>query len=110
MSNTYMYVKPFRSTNMRGITKYIAVCMTCKSVIPPTDIRRSKRGTHGEDYYTHEHELEFVLLHSSNSGRRGLVVPPELKDIEKDLERLWVYENASVHEIVEFINSYLSKL
>jgi hypothetical protein len=110
MSNKYTYVKEYRYTNMGGITKYIAVCITCKSVIPPTDTRRSRRGTHGEDYYTHEHELRFVLLHSSNSGRKEIIIPKELEKITKDLEKMWIYENASVYEIIEFINSYLSKL
>jgi hypothetical protein len=95
---------------MGGYTKHIAVCMACRKIIEPTDTRRSKRGTHGEDYYTHEHELKFVLLHSSNSGKRAIVVPDELREIAKDLERMWIYENVSVYEIIEFINSYLKSI
>jgi hypothetical protein len=114
MSNSqtkkYVYIKEYRYTNMGGLTKYIAVCMTCKKIIPPIHKRRSRRGTHGEDYYVHEHPLEFVLLYSSNSGNRSISVPEFLKPIAKDLERMWIYENVSVRGIVEFINSYLSKL
>ena len=114
MSNTqtqkYTYIKHYRSTNMGGVTKYIAICMTCKRIIKPTNARRSKSGTHGEDYYVHEHPLEFILLYSSNRGNRSVSVPNTLKPIQEQLEILWVYKNSSVYEIVEFINSYLSKL
>jgi len=110
MSNEYTYVMPFRDTNMGALTKYIAVCMMCRKIIKPADIRRSRRGTHGEDYYTHEHELKFILLHSSNSGKRAVLVPDELRPIQNDLEKMWIYENVSVHEIIEFISSYLQNL
>ena len=110
MSNKYKYVKSYRSTNMGGVTKYIAICTTCKRIIPPVNTRRSRSGTHGEDYYTHEHELEFILLYSSNRGNRSVSVPNTLKPIQEQLEVLWVYENAPLSKIIEFINSYLSKL
>jgi hypothetical protein len=79
-------------------------------VIKPTSTRRSRRGTHGENYYTHEHELRFILLHSSNSGKREIIVPDIMKPVQKDLEELWVYKGVTIKEIVEFVSSYLSKL
>jgi len=118
MSNTqtqkytqkYTYIKEYRNTQYGGYTKYIAVCFTCKKVVKPTSVRRSKSGTHGEDYYTHEHPLEFLLLYSSNRGNRSIAVPSILEPIKEQLEIMWIYENCSVHMIIEFINSYLSKL
>jgi len=95
---------------MGGYTKYIGVCLVCKRVIKPTSTRRSRSGTHGEDYYTHEHELKFILLYSSNRGNKSVSVPDELRPIQNDLERMWIYENVSVHEIIEFISSYLQNL
>jgi hypothetical protein len=95
---------------MGGLTKYIAVCSVCKRVVKPTNMRRSRSGTHGEDYYTHEHPLDFLLLYSSNKGNKAMTVPDVLRPIQKDLELMWIYKDASVSEIVEFINSYLSKL
>jgi hypothetical protein len=106
----YVYTKEYRYTNMGGLTKYIAVCMICRRVIPPINKRRSRRGTHGEDYYVHEHPLEFVLLYSSNHGNRRMVVPEELKKIANELELAWVYENASIDEIIKLINSYLKSI
>jgi len=95
---------------MGGVTKYIGVCLVCKRVIKPTNVRRSRSGTHGEDYYVHEHPLEFVLLYSSNRGNRSVSVPSVLEPIKIQLEVLWVYKNAPVSEIIAFINQYLSKL
>jgi hypothetical protein len=92
---------------MGGITKYIAVCSVCKKVIKPTNIRRSRSGAHGEDYYVHEHPLDFLLLYSSNRGNKLITIPDILKSIQKQLEIMWIYKDVSVHEIVEFINSYL---
>jgi hypothetical protein len=99
----------FRSTRMGGVTKYIAVCLTCKSTIKPVSVRRSRSGTHGEDYYVHEHPLEFILLYSSNRGVRAMSVPDMLKPVQDVLEKMWIYENAPVSKIAEFINAYLSK-
>jgi len=114
MSNTqtqkYTYIKEYRSTQYGGYTKYIAVCFTCKKVVKPTSVKRSRSGTHGEDYYVHEHPLEFILLYSSNRGNKSISIPDELKPVQKDLELMWIYKNSSVYEIVDFINSYLSKL
>ena len=114
MSNTqtqkYTYVKEYRYTNMGGITKYIAICMTCRAVVKPVNMRRSKRGTHGEDYYVHEHPLEFVLLYSSNIGNRSISVPEPLKPIQQELEIAWVYENVSIDTIIKLINLYLKSI
>lgn len=110
MSNTYSYIKYYRNTRMGGFTKYIAICPVCKKVVKPTDTRRSKSGTHGEDYYVHEHPLEFTLLYSSNRENKKITIPDILKPIQKQLEIMWIYKDVPVREIIEFINSYLSEL
>jgi len=110
MSNKYTYVRFYRNTRYGGYTKYIAMCMICKRVIPPTSVRRTKSGTHGEDYYVHEHPLDFLLLYSSNRGNKAMAIPDTLRPVQNDLERMWIYEDVPVSKIVEFINSYLSKL
>jgi hypothetical protein len=102
-----MYTKEYRYTNMGGITKYIAICPVCKAIIKPARKRRSKSGTHGEDYYVHEHPLEFVLLYSSNSGNRSISVPESLKPIQQELETAWVYEGLNIDKIVKLIDLYL---
>jgi hypothetical protein len=106
----YTYVKNYRNTSMGGLTKHIAVCPVCKKVVKPTNVRRSRSGTHGEDYYVHEHPLDFLLLYSSNKGNKAIAIPDILKPIQKQLEIMWIYKDASIREIVEFINLYLSKL
>jgi hypothetical protein len=100
-------MKEYRYTNMGGLTKYVAVCMTCRKIIKPTNTRRSRRGTHGEDYYVHEHPLEFILLYSNNSGNKSIEVPASLKHIQQELERAWIYENVSIDVIIKLIDSYL---
>jgi len=110
MSNTYSYTRYYRNTRYGGYTKYIAICTTCKRIIPPVNTRRSRGGTHGEDYYVHEHPLDFLLLYSSNKGNRAITIPDILRPIQNDLEMMWIYKNVSVYEIVKFIDSYLSKL
>ncbi|MEM1944067.1 MAG: hypothetical protein QXE52_08305 [Candidatus Caldarchaeum sp.] len=64
----------WRDTRMGGLTETIVVCLLCKKVLEPTSQYRSRRGTHGEDTYSHiiGHPLEWATLQRSNSGRRSL--------------------------------------
>jgi hypothetical protein len=103
----YTYTAEWRRTRMGAITREIVVCLTCRKVLEPVRRRRSKSGTHGEDYYVHEHSLTSVVLEQSNSGRRYVSVPRELEGVRKIVERMWVYEDASVDDIKAFIEQYL---
>jgi hypothetical protein len=95
---------------MGGLTSYIAVCMTCKKVIRPLRTRFSRSGTHGTEYYVHEHPLVFIELNQSNSGNRSIVVPKELEEIKADLERMWIYESCYVSDIKNYVETYLKTL
>jgi hypothetical protein len=100
----YKYKWPWRHTRKGGITDYIAVCSTCKRMVPPTRTRLSRSGTHGEDYWAHEHELSFIVLKQSNSGIRTVEtvgdVPAELLETVRNA---WLYENRSVPGIVSLV-------
>jgi hypothetical protein len=104
----YTYVVPYRNTRMGALTLYIAVCPVCKKIVKPTYTRRSKAGSHGEDYYVHEHMLSFIILERSNRGRRYIKVPDVLSSIQQELERMWVYEGATVKDIIKLVSLYLS--
>jgi len=106
----FTYEKPTRNTRMGGLTAYIAICMTCKKVIKPTRSRRSKSGTHGTEYYVHEHQLKFIELYQSNSGNRSIVVPEELNEIRAEVERMWIYEPSYVSDIKNYVEAYLKAL
>jgi hypothetical protein len=106
-TGAYTYVAEWRHTKMGAITEEIVVCMTCKKVLEPSRVRRSRSGTHGEDYYVHEHPMVSVTLEESNSGRRKVVVPKELEEIRDLIERAWVYEGATVEDIKVSIAQYL---
>lgn len=64
----------WRNTGLGGLTLSMVICLTCMKVLQPTSIYRSRRGTHGEDSYTHYHghDIQYCTLLRSNSGRRRL--------------------------------------
>jgi hypothetical protein len=97
---------PFRSTRMGGRTIVIAVCPLCKKILEPSRVRRSRTGTHGEDYYVHRHPIESVWLKQSNSGIRTITVPPSLEPIRDLLERTWIYEDSCADDVVNVIRAY----
>lgn len=105
------YTVPFRRTRMGGITVYIAVCLQCRRVVLPTRERRSRSGTHGEDFYVHDHPLSFILLYSSNSGNRDITVSKEIEGtfpgLKEILERMWVFENAEIEDVASFLEKFL---
>jgi hypothetical protein len=103
----YTYVASWRRTGMGAITEEIVICLTCRRVLEPSRVRRSRSGTHGEDYYVHEHPMISITLEESNSGRRKVVVPKEIEEIKDLVERAWVYEDATVEDIKVFIAQYL---
>lgn len=104
-----IYEKEYRNTRYGGLTKNIAICLECKKVIKPTRLRLSRSGTHGTEYYVHEHQLYFITLIQSNSGNRSIVVPEKLNDVEVDLERMWIYEGCSVNDVINYLIKYLEK-
>jgi len=92
---------------MGAITEEIVVCLVCKRVLEPSRRRRTMSGTHGEDYYVHEHPMTSIVLEESNSGRRKVVVPRELEEIKDLIERIWVYEGATVNDVRKAVEQYL---
>jgi len=107
-TNVYTYAKSWRRTGMGAITQYIAICLTCKSIVKPARVEKSKGGTHGTNYFVHEHPLVFILLEQSNSGKRYILVPDELRNIKEELERMWIYEDGTIGDVIKLISLYLS--
>jgi hypothetical protein len=91
---------------MEGKTIVIAICPTCRRVLEPSRTRRSRSGTHGEDYYVHEHAIEALWLEQSSSGIRRITVPPSLEPVKDLLERTWIYEDSCVEDVVNVVQAY----
>ena len=108
----YSYEKEYRNTRYGGLTRNIAICLECKKVIKPSRVRISKSGTHGTEYYIHEHPLIFVELYQSNSGNRSIVIPEEFSkefsEMERYLKTMWIYEGCSVNEVIDYISKFLT--
>lgn len=103
----YTHVAEWRRTMMGAKTEEIVICLVCKKVLEPSRVRRSRSGTHGEDYYIHKHPIVSVVLRESNSGRRSVAVPKELEEIKDLIERAWIFENATIEDIRKSIAQYL---
>jgi hypothetical protein len=103
----YTQTYTFRSTRLGGRTVVVAVCPTCRKILEPSRVRRSRSGTHGEDYYVHEHPIEALWLEQSNSGIRTITVPPSLEPIKDLLERTWIYEDSCVEDVINVVRAYL---
>jgi len=108
-THEYTYKWEYRNTRMGGLTKTIAICLQCKKVIEPSRIERSKVGTHGRDYYFHKHQLSFITLKQSNSGRRYVEasVEPELKNLLLMVKTKWVFTNTSLEDVIVAIKEWL---
>ena len=100
----YTYVKAWRYTRYGGYTRYVAVCNTCKAIVPPVDVRTSKGKTHGEMHFAHEHVLSFIGLLESNSGRRKVSfeggIPEELK---KAVLQAWLSARRDPYDVMMLI-------
>jgi hypothetical protein len=96
----FKYRKIWRHTRLGGIDFSIGVCLGCREVVRPESLRRSCSGTHGEDYFVHEHELRFVELYQSNSGNRNYHIDDGLEFLEDLVKEAWIYlrEDPSVVE------------
>jgi hypothetical protein len=109
-TEVFTYAKPFRHTLKTGaFTKYIAWCATCKTIVEPTRMERSKTGAHGTDYWVHPHPLVFIQLSRSNSGIRTVSAEPDFPETLKHLiERLWRYEGLDYSELMNELFLHLS--
>ena len=107
----YRYVKPWRRTGMGGVTYYIAWCNTCQAIVSPTSYRRSRSGTHGEDYWLHGHPLAFVKLISSNSGRREIHFEGEVPEwLKTAAENMWLWERLKAKEVDELLFDFARRM
>jgi len=103
----FRYEKEFRWTRLDGIDKYIAICLSCRQVVEPTGTYRSRSGTHGTDYYEHEHPLRFVFLYSSNSGNRDYGIDEGLEFLDDLVKSLWIYQRVWPADVKEAIKKKL---
>jgi len=103
----YVYEKYYRRCiKAHGRTRNIAYCPTCNSVIPPTSVRRTRTGAHGEDIYVHEHELKFLTLVSSNSGVRRVEAEPGFPErLAERAKQLWLYERVEPEAVEEALQA-----
>jgi hypothetical protein len=90
---------------MGGFTRPIALCTTCNTIIEPLSAYYSKTGNHGELYYYHEHQLSFLVLEISNSGKRSYHTDPV--DILEAAGKDWVWFKKSYPEILEELKQLL---
>jgi len=105
----YKYGKIWRNTRMGGIDFSIGVCLQCREVVKPVSTRRSRSGTHGEDYFVHEHPLLFVELYQSNSGNRDYMIDGGLEFLEDLVDTLWIYYRESPETVEEKIAEKLKE-
>jgi len=109
-SKLYKYAMLYRHTLKTGAVTYpIAFCLECWQVVEPIRKEHSKTSAHGTWYYVHGHELGFITLRQSNSGKRSVHrsenVPKSLFDI---VYETWVYyEDSTVDEIKAIIGEWL---
>jgi hypothetical protein len=97
----------YRNTKMGGLDISIAICKQCKKIIEPIHKERSKGGTHGYDYYSHEHYLDFIVLKQTNSGKRSIVCSRGLRPFSYRLYVKWIVEGVEPEEMINYIQNYL---
>jgi hypothetical protein len=88
-----------------GLTKTVVI-MNGK-VLKPSSTRRSRTGTHGEDYYCLSQEewqkTWIVTFEQSNSGRRYITVTNVPDNVRELIEQIWLYEDVSIEEIASIV-------
>jgi hypothetical protein len=111
---TFKYVREWRWTGMGGITMSIAVCEECNAVVEPARARRSRSGTHGEDFYVHPHRLAFLVLYQSNAGNRRYNIDGEpggrTRRIFEAAADQWIYYGAGPDEVRRYVSTMLKAL
>ena len=103
----YRYEKEYRWTRLDGIDYYIGLCLKCRKVIEPVGGYRSRSGTHGTDFYEHEHPLRFVFLYSSNSGNREYGLDEGLEFLDDIVKSVWIYRQEWPGDVKDAIAKYL---
>jgi len=112
----FRYRLPYRSTGMGGRDFAIGVCSVCKKLVRPIAVERSRTGRHGWDNYEHEHELSFVVLVQSNSGKRSHyfenieAASDEVKSILELAAESWEWYRDEVDEIRSKVAAMLKAL
>jgi hypothetical protein len=106
----HRYKMPFRRTlKTDAVTYPIALCLECGKVIEPSAREYSKTEAHGKLFFAHEHELAFIILKQSNSGKRKVEtrgnVPEQLIDVVRDA---WLYLGASPESVEGIIDYWLN--
>ena len=104
----------YRRTRMGGLSKTVVVVNN--RVAMPTRERRSRSGTHGEDYYllSESEWNKAILLHfsQSNRGHRDLVVESALQlpsELIERLKRLWT-AGLTIDEIIRVLTRELKRM
>ena len=103
----YRYSFEYRWTRLDGIDYYIGLCLKCRKVIEPVGRYRSRSGTHGTDFYEHEHPLRFVFLYSSNSGNREYGLDEGLEFLDDIVKSVWIYRQEWPGDVKDAIAKYL---
>jgi hypothetical protein len=111
--NVFKYIRPWRYTRLGGRTENVAVCPTCRNVVAPIRVRRTRTGTHGEQFYAHEHQLVFLVLEQSNSGNRHHYI---LGEADEELKRIldiageqWSFYGADEIDVAKYVKALLRK-
>ena len=106
----FTYTQPVRNTRMGGLTWPVAVCDLC-GVVRPHATRWSRRGTHGEWYYSHPHPLSFIILESSNTGRRWYRIEgrpdQKIRPILEKAGRAWEGHIKGYEDILSYLSEVL---
>jgi len=104
----------YRKTRLGGLSKTVVVVNN--RVVMPSRERRSRSGTHGEDYYLLRSDewRRAVLLHfsQSNRGHRSLVIEsatPLPEGLAEKLRMLWV-AGLTIDEVVQALIQELKQI
>jgi hypothetical protein len=109
----YRLAVPFRMTRRGAVTRGVAVCQKCSRILEPYERRRSKTGSHGEDFYVHEHPISAVVFTESNGGHRSHYFMGEKVTDDSVTwavwmgSRLWTLDRTDIDEVVTTIRDIL---
>jgi len=109
-AQTVLEVEYRRCIKRPGLTKYIVFCPICLRILEPTRVELSSTGAHGREFYTHEHEVEWVRLEQTNTGKRKVSTSPFLRRYARLLEFVWVHKGCSVEEVVSLVQELLDSI
>jgi len=115
MMQAYRLTVPFRSTRHGAVTRGVVVCQKCLKVLRPYAKRRSGSGTHGEDFYAHEHPISAIVFVQSNGGHRSHYFMGEKITDDSAAwavwmgSRLWTLDRMDIDEVVACIRDLLKE-